>query len=340
MQIAELTHADVGSPEFAAFVEGYARDVHYRDPDDPLMTASSVAPEVVPADPLRDYRAWVAHDKFQPLGVAWGLKTSGPDDALQLYSVDLVVLPEHRGHGVGTAMARAILERAEALGQTSLVTYPCASLWSEEGVAFAQKFGLTERGEERCSRLDASTIDVELMRHWAEPVEGFRLEQWVGPAPEHLREPWHLAGLAMDDAPLDDMEYNPHHRGPDEAYTNDCVKQENGLKLYRSLVLSDDGQPAGMTQLIVHRDRPSVAHQDDTGVLATYRGYGLGRYLKGANILHAMGDNPDMQSVYTYNAESNPWMLDINVTMGFRPHLNYWIYQGSVADAARALNPR
>ena len=40
-------------------------------------------------------------------------------------------------------------------------------------------------------------------------------------------------------------------------------------------------------------------------------------------------------AVQTYNAESNPHMLAINVEMGFRPYIAYGVWQGP-ADAARA----
>jgi hypothetical protein len=39
----------------------------------------------------------------------------------------------------------------------------------------------------------------------------------------------------------------------------------------------------------------------------------------------------------TYNAESNPYMLAINVDMGYRPHRAFATYQGDLAGARASL---
>ena len=41
---------------------------------------------------------------------------------------------------------------------------------------------------------------------------------------------------------------------------------------------------------------------------------------------------PTLRSVYTYNAASNRWMLDINVAMGFRPYRTFVVHQGATAE--------
>ena len=107
-----------------------------------------------------------------------------------------------------------------------------------------------------------------------------------------------------------------------------------------TLALAPDGSPAGMTQLLVSRHRPEVGQQDDTGVLPAHRGHALGRWLKAANLRLARRHEPALAVVETYNAESNPWMLAINVAMGFRPHVTYRWFQGSVVGARAALGRR
>jgi mycothiol synthase len=87
----------------------------------------------------------------------------------------------------------------------------------------------------------------------------------------------------------------------------------------------------------VFPDRLQVAEQSDTGVVAAHRGHRLGRWLKAANLRRARDHAPGIESVQTYNAETNPHMLAINVDMGFRPYLAYAIYQGPVATAREAV---
>ena len=68
---------------------------------------------------------------------------------------------------------------------------------------------------------------------------------------------------------------------------------------------------------------------------ATRARVGLGRAGDGLstaeNLRLALDTEPRVRVVETYNAESNPWMLDINVAMGFRPHIGYQAFQGDIA---------
>jgi mycothiol synthase len=107
--------------------------------------------------------------------------------------------------------------------------------------------------------------------------------------------------------------------------------------VFGSLALAPDGAAAGMTAIFVHPDRPRFAHQEDTAVVPVHRGYGLGRWLKAANLRQARGAVPEIEIVQTYNAETNGPMLDINVAMGFRPFRTYYAYQAPAGDVVGAL---
>jgi hypothetical protein len=72
-------------------------------------------------------------------------------------------------------------------------------------------------------------------------------------------------------------------------------------------------------------------------VVGAHRGHRLGRWLKAETLRLALSREPRIAVVETYNAEENPYMLSINVDMGFRPHHDYGSYQGSVSDALTAL---
>src|SRR4029453_5564435 len=101
--------------------------------------------------------------------------------------------------------------------------------------------------------------------------------------------------------------------------------------------LAVDGSAAGLSQLVVSRLRPALARQGDTGAVAAPRGHGLGRWLKAENLRRALAHQPGIEVIETFNAESNPHMLAINVEMGFRPHRTYGTWQGPVAAAAAAV---
>jgi hypothetical protein len=99
-----------------------------------------------------------------------------------------------------------------------------------------------------------------------------------------------------------------------------------------ALAVAPDGSPAGATQILVSRLRPAFGYQADTGVAATHRGHRLGRWLKADNLARARAHEPALAVVQTANAESNPWMLAINIEQGYRPHRVVVNYQAPAAD--------
>ena len=142
---------------------------------------------------------------------------------------------------------------------------------------------------------------------------------------------------AMVDAPLDDIDWDPQvltarpGPGPRAGWDGE------GFDIVTTLALAPDGSAAGASQLLASRLRPYVGRQGDTGVVAAHRGHGLGRWLKAENLRRALAHQPGIAVIETYNAESNPHMLAINVEMGFRPHRVFSTWQGPVADAAEVL---
>ena len=59
--------------------------------------------------------------------------------------------------------------------------------------------------------------------------------------------------------------------------------------------------------------------------------------MKAENLRRALAHQPGIAVIETYNAESNPHMLAINVEMGFRPHRAFSTWQGPVSAAAAFL---
>src|SRR5690606_4435687 len=125
---------------------------------------------------------------------------------------------------------------------------------------------------------------------------------------------------AMTDAPLDDLDWTIPRLTTEQLTDREAAWARRGFEIATALALAPDGGAAGATQLLVSRHRPALGHQYDTGVLAEHRGHGLGRWLKAANLRQVLEQQPALAVVDTDNAESNPYMLAINVDMGFRPY--------------------
>jgi hypothetical protein len=78
------------------------------------------------------------------------------------------------------------------------------------------------------------------------------------------------------------------------------------------------GELAGHTVVCVEGQRPAVAHQHDTAVARAHRGHRLGMLLKAGMVLWLAESEPQVQTVDTWNAESNDHMIAVNEALGYR----------------------
>jgi len=118
-----------------------------------------------------------------PVGFGSCEAESDPADDMQVASSIMWVAPEHRRHGLGTQLLKAIVDGMEEDRQTSLVLYaphygsPDGSDGCFFGDVFATRFGLTARQVERCSRAQRAYIDLDLMAEWVRG--GYRACPWL-----------------------------------------------------------------------------------------------------------------------------------------------------------------
>lgn len=342
LTITTLTSADDAS--FGSLLAVQRVDEAERNPGDPEPIASVVAAELFV--PMPDYRKLitVAEVDGAAAGYLYAAYRTEPDDDTWHADVDVTVLPEFRRRGIATALLDDALPQLADVGLLSVISFTTHDLYAEEGTALCHRYGLTKRSEERCSRALVADVDSVMLDRWVADAEGrkagYHVESWQGPCPDRLLDAWCAAASSMADAPTDDLDYVEHIRGADTQRAADEACVQRGLRMYRSLALTDTGEPAGLTDIYVNENVPYVGEQGDTGVLAAHRGHRLGRWLKAVNFQQAIAAHPDMRVIQTYNAQSNPWMLDINVEMGFAPHHVYDIYQAPITTALAAVSGR
>ncbi|MBK5222970.1 MAG: hypothetical protein JJE52_08855 [Acidimicrobiia bacterium] len=300
------------------------------EPDDPPIGPAELIPDLFVDRPEQSRAAWLARSAERPVGlIVAGVNVEGANAGYSEVEVD--VHPDHLADGVEPALVREALPWMCQLGARTVAAWPAV----EQRGAF-EAVGLTFRQEERCSRADVGEIDAALLDEWiAAPrarAAGYRIETWAGPCPEHLVDEYAVARSAMADAPLDDIDFVPAAIDSERVRASDASIEALGYLSLPALVLDIEGAAAGMTLLLVHPERPQLGHQEDTAVVPAHRGHALGRWLKAENLRRARSLVPELAVVETYNAASNPWMLSINVDMGFRPHRPYYAYQANLDD--------
>lgn len=260
------------------------------------------------------HEVWVELEDGKVVG-GYGLRLPQLDNIHVGNLYPLVVRPERRGRGLGTALFEHAVGRLRAHGRRLLITEtPAAGI----GAHFARVRGMTPGLAEARRTLDLRTADWGAIERMVPEVDGYSLERWIGPArPELLPD---IATLmnGMNDAPrapgVEDQDFSLERvRGDEESMP------ASAMTGYSTIARRDaDGAPAGFTRIYLNDDRSGGwGEQGDTLVLREHRGHRLGLLIKLANLLWLREREPRIERIITWNATSNTHMLAINEAMGF-----------------------
>jgi GNAT superfamily N-acetyltransferase len=244
---------------------------------------------------------------------------------------NILVHPQHRHKGIARRLLREVASFARLKERTLLITMTSDRI--PAGDEFMRQIGARKGIETRTSQLKVEDLPQSWVEKWLEAGEmlstAFEMILWDGPIPEeHMQEMTALLQVLYNSAPVDRLEIESHH------YTVDMLRQwEKNLFAQGytrwTLALRDcsTGKLAGMTEIFWNRDTPMIVGQGFTGVLAEYRGRGLGHWLKAAMVRKVVEDHPETRILRTGNANSNEPMLKINREMGFQPYIEETFWQ-------------
>ncbi|MGO1347858.1 MAG: GNAT family N-acetyltransferase [Brevibacterium aurantiacum] len=278
--------------------------------------------------------ALVAHLGEVPVGGAEiNIVTDAPAD------VEIGILPAHRRQGHGTSIAGAVADLLR--GRTELVQ---TETYCPEGVAFAQAQGLIIGNEEQRLLLDLPAYLRDDANRYRDPAVKSRLAidpdpnvsitSWIGGCPDEAVEDWARLRQQMDeDVPVGDLTRTLKHAGADAIRTHEERMADQGWILVSSIAHVDDhtaevddnaadGPVAvGYTEIMVSRHETDIVVQEDTFVEGAYRGRGIGRGLKVANMrqLHEIPEVAQADWIQTYTATGNGPMHALNRDLGFFP---------------------
>ena len=327
-----LTHADLGRiAELLTAVNAESA------PDDPAVSVEWARADMRPGNELVRIRRVLACEGDRPVGLATiDLELSGANR--HVAELFLVIHPAYRRRGIATSLVRRAVAIARDEGRTSLTPWGPRT---DASLTFWDELGLPEVLIDRESRVAIADVDLDLMHRWrtgsAAQTQGYRLHSWVSPCPDQFMPLYVATQQGMNDAPLDGLDMA--HPMVDEAWNRARERsnaRRNGVIRVIAAV-SPDGDPAGMTEVIVYGHKPWFVMQQGTTTLAPHRGRGLGRWLK-AEMLHQLrAHHPEARTIETGNADSNAPMRSINDEMGFRLHVQYTTRQADVEVVEAAL---
>ncbi len=249
-------------------------------------------------------RRWLAEDAGELAGAA-ALFVHGP----AFVYVDIIVHPNKRRRGTGSALVETVRGAARDEGIRSFFGHH----WSEAGAAFAAHVGARDDQRDIRAALDLRTALLP------EPVvpAGWRLRSWVGRAPDELVESFAAARDAMNDAPAP-AGVEGWTTTVEEVRRIEQTAVARGREIRVTVALDGHDEIGAFTDL---RATPgeTAAATDDTAVIASARGLGLGRAVKVESLRRLRAERPEVETVTTMNAELNAAMRHINTQIGFVP---------------------
>ncbi|MDP5228103.1 MULTISPECIES: GNAT family N-acetyltransferase [Arthrobacter] len=287
-------------------------------------------------------RAWIQFPLRENLETAW---------------IGLGVLREFEGRGLGRALADHVEARAAARGRTVLQSgtehtaggpddggerlVPPTGSGSVPASSRAVRFAL-RRGYElvQVERTSLLTLSEGTVRAAAElqaaaqtrAGDAYELVSWLDATPERYLEDLVTLYTSMStEIPLGGLELGEELFDAARVREIDDRREHGGVRAVTMAARHrQTGALAGYSILEHSEERPEVAHQDNTIVLPGHRGHALGQWMKAANLFALTSAFPAVRRIYTYNADENRHMLDINVAMGFVPagHDGQWQRKG------------
>jgi GNAT superfamily N-acetyltransferase len=257
------------------------------------------------------------------------------------------VLPEHRGAGIGRALADAVEALARDDRKAKAIVYASLPDVGSDRVVSPTGFGSVSTGSrearfllerdyrfeqvERVSRMPLPVPDLHARLAEAQRVTGpeYAVRLWEGPTPERWRADQAVLATRMStDAPSAGLEE------PEDVWTVERIieadERNATLNPRRRLTAAAEhlqtGTLVGYTVFSVPRQSNRAVDQYATLVLKEHRGHRLGMHLKLANLVHLIVVAPGHPAVITFNAEENRHMLDTNEALGFEPiaHESAW----------------
>ncbi|WP_183093026.1 GNAT family N-acetyltransferase [Nocardioides stalactiti] len=252
--------------------------------------------------------------------VGGGTIATSDYDNLHLAWISVVVHPDHRRQGYGSAILAFVEDEVRRIGRTSVGI----DAWeADAATAFAAKHGFEKKHQainrrQYLADVDRTALDEQFAAALAAAPD-YALERRLLPTPdEELADIADMAS-AINDAPTDDLDIEDEVFSAErmKAYEDACAaRQERAYRVVARHLPS--GRLAGQTVVVVEGERPTLGHQHDTSVVGAHRGHRLGLLLK-TEMLHWLAEEePQLEQVDTFNAESNDHMIGVNELMGYR----------------------
>lgn len=259
--------------------------------------------------------------------VLGGLRLGMPlRDNLDKCWAEIQVDPEQRRRGVGGGLVEWTEQAAKEAGR-SLVLFdvfvPLGERDTHGARRFGQAHGYSLASVEIVRRLELPVPAGLLDRHDAAATSArdgrYDVSAHVnGVPPEHRQSLCDASNRLGVDAPTGDVDFEPESMKPEDyQHLLDHEAATGSTRLTAVAVERGTGVVAAYSDIVLPAGDAELAFQWGTLVLPEHRGHRLGMAVKVANLRQLARTDPHRRTILTANAEDNPWMVQINLDLGF-----------------------
>ena len=247
-------------------------------------------------------------------------------DNLDKCWIDVKVDPADQHHGYGRLLLEHVVRFATEQGRTTTVLetiLPFDRVTDHRYRRFAEAAGFTLSNVEVIRDL-VLPVDPAHLDAWAARASAkssaYRIETHVNTIPDELVPSLVvLLGQLGVDAPTGDVDWEEEAISPERFVQSRAALVAAGRTMYETVAVAPDGTVAAQSTISVPPAGRLDVSQWGTFVHREHRGRSLGLAVKTANLRAVQSAHPEMRRVRTQNAETNDWMVAINVEMGFEP---------------------
>jgi GNAT superfamily N-acetyltransferase len=242
-------------------------------------------------------------------------------DNLDLAWLEPQVHPTRRREGHGTALIAAAEDLCRSDGRP-LISVDVWKTSAAEALAARHGYRVAQVAVYRDQFLTGDRAEHDrfaaLRDEAAAHSQDYDLVRVAGRTPEHLLEGLVAATAAINDAPLDDLEYEDEIFDIARVRAYEEAQQAAGSRFRRVLAVQrGTGDIAGHTVVSVDSEQPRYGEQHDTTVLPAHRGNRLGLRLKAEMLCWLAEEEAELAQIRTQNAESNQPMIAVNEQLGY-----------------------
>jgi GNAT superfamily N-acetyltransferase len=301
----------------------------------PIIESSYAAAIATPAAGHRA-RHYAATSEGRLIGY---LRLEVKDEDPQRVTGQLVVHPDHRRRGHGTALLAYALDRCredrrETLALSTITALPGGPARDAAGERFLRRHGFDVALGliRRRVPVDAPGGETE-RRLWDEALAAstdYDLRGWTGPVPDDLLTAMcRMEAMILREVPMGSLGMAPEQVDTAKLRAKEAVTAAHRkLPIHTVAVHRATGDIAAHTRVDVYDD-PAAAHGHVliTIVAPAHRGHRLGLLVKLANLRQLREEFPHVKDLWTANADVNAPMIAINERLGYRAVEATPIYQ-------------